>query len=217
MRIFFSDGNSKLVKTGKAMGRRIVAFNLPPDLNFTDSEGGKRNTCPGALACRAVCYAKQGRMAMPSAIATRMDNLDASRSAVFVANALVALDATKADTVRIHDSGDFYSQRYLDAWFAIANARPHVLFYCYTKSTHLDWSAAPANFAVTQSEGGKFDSQLDVDFPHSRIFSSHAAREAAGYVDGNIDDSPAILGLVKIGLVYHGQRKLTDAQVKYFA
>jgi len=217
MRVFFSEGNSKLVKTGKNMGRKIVAFNIPPDLKFTDADGVQRNTCPGALACRAVCYAKQGRMAMEAAIRARMGNLAASQSEHFVILALAALDQTKADTVRIHDSGDFYSQAYLDSWCDIAKARPNVLFYAYTKSLRLDWSAIPANLAITQSEGGRFDADVDPDFSHSRIFSSHAAREAAGYVDGNVDDSPAIQGLVKIGLVYHGQRKLTEAQAKYFS
>jgi hypothetical protein len=35
-------------------------------------------------------------------------------------------------------------------------------------------------------------------------------------VDGNINDLPAILGDVKIGLTYHGVKKLTDAQSKFF-
>ena len=116
MSVYLSAGNSKLEKTGKALGRRIVAFNLPPDHGFT-VDGTELNTCPGALACRAVCYAKQGRLAMPAAVKVRMSNLAASLAATFVAEFLVALDASKANTVRVHDSGDFYSQTYLDAFF----------------------------------------------------------------------------------------------------
>lgn len=217
MSVYLSAGNSKLEKTGKAMGRRIVAFNLPPDHAFTTADGVRLNTCPGALACRAVCYAKQGRLAMPAAVRIRQENLQAALSPDFVFDVLAALRASKADTVRVHDSGDFFSQGYLDAWFEIASLRPDVTFYAYTKSLHLDFSKTPANFRITQSIGGKYDTSLDPDFPHSRIFSSHAAREAAGYIDGNVDDSPAINGLVQIGLVYHGTRKLTDAQSQYFA
>jgi hypothetical protein len=51
---------------------------------------------------------------------------------------------------------------------------------------------------------------------HSRIFSSHSARKRAGYIDGNLSDIPAIQGKVKIGLVYHGNRGMTDAQKKFF-
>lgn len=215
--VYLSAGNSKLEKTGKAMRRRIVAFNLPPDYAFQTADGVKMNTCPGALACRGVCYAKQGRLAMPAAVKVRRDNLDAAMSPDFIFDVLAALNASKADTVRIHDSGDFFSQSYLDAWLAIATLRPDVVFYAYTKSLHLDFSKAPPNMQITQSLGGRYDADLDPDFPHSRIFSTHAAREAAGYVDGNVDDSPAIQGLVQIGLVYHGTRKLTDSQAAFFS
>ena len=75
----------------------------------------------------------------------------------------------------------------------------------------------PENFRITFSEGGKMDHLLDKELPHSRIFSTVAARVAAGYVDGNKSDLPAMNGEQKIGLVYHGTRKMTDAQVKAFA
>jgi hypothetical protein len=67
-----------------------------------------------------------------------------------------------------------------------------------------------------QSLGGKYDDQVDLTKPHSRIFSTDEDRINAGYVDGNINDLPAILGDVKIGLTYHGVKKLTDAQSKFF-
>ena len=214
--VFLSAGNSKLDKTGKALGRKIVAFNLPPDSSFT-VKGKKHNTCPGALHCRKDCYAKQGRFTMPAAMRVRRENLAASLSPDFVALFLAALDASKANTVRVHDSGDFYSQDYLDAFFTIAKARPNVLFYAYTKSLHLNWSATPGNFRITQSMGGRYDNDLDPDFPHSRIFATHEEREAAGYVDGNIHDGPAINGLVQIGLVYHGTRRMSEELAEHLA
>lgn len=217
MGIFLSFGNSKLEKTGKALGKRIAAFNLPPDFAFTDSSGKAQNTCPGALACRAVCYAKQGRLAMPAAVNVRRTNLEAAQSSTFVVDMVQALTASRTNIVRVHDSGDFFSQAYVDAWVAIATACPDVTFYAYTKSLHLDFARMPGNFRIVQSIGGKYDTRLDPDFPHSRIFSSDAARIAAGYVDGNADDRPAIEGLVQIGLVYHGTKKLTPAQAAYFS
>ena len=86
-----------------------------------------------------------------------------------------------------------------------------------TKSLHLDlWSGKPDNFRIVQSVGGKMDSAVDIKRPHSRIFADHGARRAAGYVDGNVNDGPAIRGERRIGLVYHGQRNLTPAQSAYF-
>ena len=215
-RVFLSSSNSKLEKTAKALARRIVAFNLPPDTSFT-VKGKKHNTCPGADKCRRDCYAKQGRFTMPAAMNVRRENLAATLHPQFVKLFLAELDAAKADTVRVHDSGDFYRQEYLESFFEIARNRPHVLFYCYTKSLHLDWSQTPTNFRVVQSMGGKYDSDIDPDFPHSRIFATHAEREAAGYIDGNVNDGPAINGLVQIGLVYHGTRRMSDGLAAYLA
>ncbi len=217
MRIFLSEGNSKLEKTGKAMGKKIVAWNLPPDHVFYTADGTKQNTCPGALACRAVCYAKQGRLAMPNAVARRMENLQATQSPDFVPSFLSAVIDSGADIVRIHDSGDFYSQQYLNAFFLIAKCLPAVTFYAYTKSLHLDWSKCPENLRRVQSEGGRHDDKIDRDLPHSRIFATHYQRRQAGYIDGGGTDRAAINGLVQIGLVYHGTKKLTDAQRDYFS
>lgn len=35
--------------------------------------------------------------------------------------------------VRVHASGEFYSQEYIDKWVKIAEKHPHVIFYAYTK------------------------------------------------------------------------------------
>lgn len=37
--------------------------------------------------------------------------------------------------VRLHDSGDFFSQDYLAQWLEVIRARPRTRFYCYTKLT----------------------------------------------------------------------------------
>ena len=55
----WSDGNKKLNKPNGGV-YRIIGFGLPADYNMASSNGETLNTCPGALACRGVCYAKQG-------------------------------------------------------------------------------------------------------------------------------------------------------------
>lgn len=210
--------NEKLSKTSGNGFWNVVGFGLPADLNFADTDGTPLNTCPGALACRAVCYAKQGGYTWPLAKAARLHNLALSQDDSFTAFIIGDLARMRSvNTVRIHDSGDFYSQEYFNKWCIIARALPHLTFYAYTKSLHLDLTGAPENFKVTQSLGGKYDASVDLSRPHSRIFSTHEDRERAGYIDGNIDDSPAIQGLVQIGLVYHGVKNLTDSQKKFFS
>ena len=210
--------NEKLAKTTGTGFYNVVGFGLPADHIFRDANLVTRNTCPGALACRAVCFAKQGRYNMPNVKGARSHNLSFSQSDGFVAGIIADLGRMrKVDTVRVHDSGDFYSQEYFNKWCEIARALPRLTFYAYTKSLHLDLSGAPDNFRVTQSLGGRYDAHVDLARPHSRIFSTHEDRERAGYIDGNVSDAPAIQGLVQIGLVYHGQRHLTPAQKKFFS
>lgn len=194
----------------------VIAFGIPADHTFV--KGRERlNTCPGAKACRGVCFAKQGGYRFPGTIKAREHNLALTLSPGFVEMVVEDLSRKRAaNTIRIHDSGDFYSQGYFDKWCAIARALPHLTFFAYTKSLHLNLSGAPDNLKVTQSLGGKHDALVNLRRPHSRIFASHAARKRARYIDGNVSDAPAIQGLVKIGLVYHGNKNLTASQKKFF-
>jgi hypothetical protein len=209
-------GNAKLVKTS-GESYRVLGFGIPADYSF---EGG--NTCPAANACRGVCYAKQGRYLMANVRDARMHNFNLFQSRGklgFIGDAIADLTrlVKRYNVVRLHDSGDFFSQDYLDAWKAIACAFPNTIFYAYTKSLHLDIGTdKPANLRIVQSLGGKYDAMINLNLSHSRIFSTDDDRIAAGYVDGNVSDIPAIEGEIKIGLVYHGNRKLTDAQSKFF-
>lgn len=218
------EGNSKLEKTSKGK-YRVVGFGLPADHDFKVG-GVTHNTCPAALACRAVCYAKQGTYRFPNVITARKHNLRISLRPTFVKRIVADLRdlTTKSRTrrkpynvVRLHDSGDFYSQEYLNAWATIAAQFPAVIFYAYTKSLHLDLSNLPDNLRITQSLGGRHDKLVQLGLSHSRIFSSHAARKRSRYIDGNENDIPAIEGKVRIGLVYHGGRDLTPAQEKFFS
>lgn len=210
-------GNAKLQKTSGGTFGRVIGWGIPADTNFV-ADGIYHNTCPGALACRAVCYAKQGSYTWPAVVAARQRALDATMSPAFTVDAIADLRAMRnVGVVRIHDSGDYYSQEYLDKWIAIAHACPSIIFYSYTKSAHLNFSDAPSNFRVTFSLGGKFDKLVQLGRSHSRIFSTHEARIAAGYVDGNVNDAPAINGETRIGLVYHGNKSLTEAQSRFFA
>jgi hypothetical protein len=206
-------GNSKLAKTsGETF--KIVGYGISAD---TDINGV--NSCPGASACRGVCYAKQGTYLFKNVREARMFNLNASflpEYSDMLVNDLAKV-SRKYNTVRIHDSGDFHTQAYLDAWKRAASVFPNVTFYAYTKSLHLDlFSNLPSNFKLVQSLGGKYDDQVNLNMPHSRIFSTDEDRINANYVDGNASDLPAITGEIRIGLTYHGSKNMTPAQREYF-
>ena len=66
---------------------------------------------------------------MPS----RQGKLDMSQRSDFVPTVLGSIDKLGRDKVRIHESGDFYSQEYVNNWVSIAKQRPNVVFLAYTK------------------------------------------------------------------------------------
>ena len=70
----------------------------------------------------------------------------------------------KAKAVRIHMSGDFYSQDYFDMWLQICKENPNVEFWAYTKSLNY-WvnrlHVIPENLILTASRGGKYDELID--------------------------------------------------------
>jgi hypothetical protein len=201
----WSKDNAKVTKLN------AISFGIPA---YRSANGFK--TCPMAGACAAVCYARQGTYVFPAVKKAREFNLTMSFGKDFVSNAVNDLNKLRYKYIRIHDSGDFYNQEYLDKWFEIAKQFPNKIFYAYTKSLHLNFSSKPSNFMITQSIGGLLDAKIDTTLPHSRIFSSHASRRRAGYGDGNVTDTLAIKGATKIGLTYHGTRNLTIAQGEYF-
>jgi hypothetical protein len=216
---FWSDGNAKMVKTAKAwktrFGRkaRFISFNIPR----LQSETGQK-TCPYAGMCADICYAGQGRMAMSMATEARERNLEIvnSMTAKQLTTALVADIARMNSTthIRIHDSGDFFNRTYYRAWIQAAEECGDIIFYAYTKSLpFLEWDKHPKNFRVVQSLGGKRDAKIDLERPHAKIFATDTERRIEGYCDGNVSDMPAVLGQTKIGLVYHGTRNLTAANL----
>lgn len=186
--------NSKLAKNPL----KTIGFGIP---------AGK--TCPKAGECTKFCYAKQGAYTWSSTINARQHNLNCAMNDRFVQSATCDLIKMKnVEAIRIHDSGDFYSQKYLNKWIQIAEAIPHKIFYAYTKSLHLDFSQIPSNFIVIQSMGGKLDRMIDTSKPHAIVFKDHQTRIDAGYADGTETDELAYSGHIKIGLVYHGTKNV---------
>lgn len=78
--------------------------------------------------------------------------------------------------VRIHASGDFYSQSYFDMWLEICRQNPNVEFWAYTKSLNY-WIARldviPSNLILTASYGGKFDNLISkYNLKHAKVIDS---------------------------------------------
>jgi len=102
----------------------------------------------------------------------------------------------KTKEVRIHESGDFYSGKYLDAWMDVARQMPDTHFYAYTKSIPLvkqreeELSKIP-NFSLTLSVGGKKDDMLDtLNIKQASVFETPEDILKAGLIL-DLDDNLA--------------------------
>jgi hypothetical protein len=120
----------------------------------------------------------------------------------------IEINKKKADAVRIHDSGDFYNNEYIEKWVNIAMLNPNVNFYAYTKSIPLfKGRNLPKNMDVIFSFGSKKDELIDVNNDrHARIFNNETELLKEGYVNASKIDYYATKfhsENKKVGLIYH--------------
>lgn len=102
-----------------------------------------KQTCPGCtVQCAAKCYARKAEIAYPTVLPSRKRNWKLTKNDRFVDNMISIVKAKGKKWFRIHESGDFYSQSYLEKWVAIVAACPEVKFLAFTKSFKLDFTAA---------------------------------------------------------------------------
>ena len=210
----FTKGNAKL-------GKQTLIFNLP---------AGK--TCPGALFCKSFavvdangkrhiqdgehtifrCFAASSEAQYDAPFYSRQDNLqqivDALQNgtaANLIHNSIQEHRTRNSKLVRIHESGDFFSGAYLDAWIEVAIRNPDLKFYCYSKSLQLFLNfKLPANFYMTASYGGKWDHLIDEGFftRYAKVFMTEDEANAAE-LEVDHDDSHCF-GDKPFALLVHG-------------
>jgi hypothetical protein len=131
-------------------------------------------TCPYANECLVKVDRKTGKQdnrskgykcysaaaeRFPSARESRWGNLESFQDQ----HALPELP-NPAKAVRIHASGDFFSQTYFDAWVEYARQHPSVTFWAFTKSLPY-WverlGQLPYNLVMTASVGGREDHLIE--------------------------------------------------------
>lgn len=171
-------------------------------------------TCPNAGACAKGCYALAGAYRFSNVAQAFERRLTITQSEDFVRIMLQDIDKNRAERIRIHDSGDFYSEEYLDKWLEIVRARPNVQFYAYTKMVSLfkrRLKDIPSNFVVIFSFGGTEDKLIDVSKDrHSLVFTALKELKSRGYANASEQDDIALGKNPKIGLVYHGTKNIEN-------
>lgn len=198
-------------KMRKSKDKRTFNFGIPA---FQSASGFK--TCPNAAACAKGCYARSGAYRFSNVAKAFEERLAFTQKPVkaFVKGMSAEIKRVRAERVRIHDSGDFYSQEYLYKWVRVMQENPNVQFYAYTKQVSLfkaNLIRLPENFTLIFSYGGKQDKLIDQSKDrHSRVFETLEELEAAGYANAMDDDAVALGSNPKIGLVYHGSKNFQN-------
>jgi hypothetical protein len=195
--------NSKLKKTSKKLGLRVFNFGIPA----YKSASGKL-TCPMADTCVKFCYAKKGAYIWSNVQPAFEKRYQLSKTDDFVNKMYDEIVKKKPDYVRVHDSGDYYSKKYLNKWIEIANLFPEVRFYSYTNMVELMlYTSLPDNFDVIFSDSGKQKHLINErKHRHTKIFHSTSDLLSADYVDASAVDLMATKWFSKnhkVGLVFH--------------
>jgi hypothetical protein len=173
------------------------------------ADGRTYNTCPSAGICAQLCYARTGTYRFPAVLRRHEQNLQ------FVLDDLPGWEAAMTAElgsprfhgawVRIHDSGDFFSDAYTLAWLRIAAERPNTKFYAYTKEVErfrrLVTPRRLSNLKWVFSLGGTQDHTLDAGVDRvADVFPTEEAIAAAGWHSQRADDRLAVVGPAPVGM-----------------
>ena len=192
--------NSKLKKTSKENNKRVFNFGISA---YKTSTGIL--VCPFAKDCVKFCYAQKGAYNFGNVKPLFEKRYNLTKSNIFIEAINDSIKAKKVDILRIHDSGDFYSNEYINKWITIAKENKDVIFYAYTKSIPLfEKNNLPENFIVIYSYGSKVDNLIDPNkHRHSKIFDNESQLLKEGYINASKNDLNAIQNNKKVGLIFH--------------
>lgn len=213
---------------------RIWNWTLPA-WYVTLEDGTRFSTCPNAGVCAQYCYARNGTYLFKNVLAAHTKNLmaildDRQQWQIDMMAELekrryrptgtartLPIPLTDIDVdlrrwvldggaaVRIHDSGDFFADWYLELWCDLADWFPDVLFYAYTKEVEMVKNRAepfPFNLRILFSTGGIQDHMIDPDTDrHADVFPDQQSLSDAGYESQDANDLLAVLlPTTKIGI-----------------
>lgn len=230
MKLKFSKANAKLQRLKEVSelscyfdnNRKVYSFDLIsghscPFANdcfakVVVDKNGTKSIIDGKYA-NVRCFSASQEVIYKNVYNSRMFNFNTLRNTENFAEIIQNNLPKDAGIVRIHVAGDFFNQKYFDAWLEVANLNSNILFYAYTKSIPY-WVARineiPNNFILTASYGGRKDDMISQYNLRSVkiVFSKYQARKLKLQIDH--DDSHAALPSKKnkdFALLIHGIQK----------
>jgi len=177
------------------------------------------HTCPFAKDCKVLvdrytgkfdvvgkkfrCYASSAER-FPSVRNHRWDNFERLK------NGEPIIIPDTATHIRIHGSGDFFSQEYFDSWLSVCKNNPKVKFWAFTKSIQY-WvnriDLIPDNLELTASKGSMQDELIDrYNLNYAEVFQSE--EEVPPHMPIDYDDSLAMAGECSFALIDNNKRRM---------
>ena len=182
---------------------------------------GKRKLIDGPMA-KFRCFSASAEAQFPSVYEQRKHNLDLLRKCETVDDMYNHLKVSIKDSFtpfRIHVGGDFFNQKYFDAWIEQAKNNPHRIFYAYTKSFNywierLEELKQVPNLRLVASRGGRYDNLIKENNLIEAIVVSSEEEAKKLNLEIDNDDSLAIHNKKSFALVIHGTQKQGTKEAK---
>ena len=197
--------NTKIKETGIFVNKKVFNFSIPAYKSATG-----RITCPFADKCIKFCYAQKGNYKRFPSVRNGMEKkYQLTKQNNFIDLMNEEIKRKKPDFVRVHDSGDYYSPKYLNKWLTIAKDNPKVKFYSYTNSIKFikDLKYIPNNFDFIFSDSGKQVNLINKSIDrHTKIFNNVKDLIKEGYKNASKIDLFATKWFNpsnKVGLIFH--------------
>ena len=116
-----------LAKGNKKMDKSVFNWSITPI-----------ESCPNCKDCAKTCYARFPYYYYKVTKKAWDRNFALAKSGEFKKHIINQLKKSRiCEFVRIHTSGDFFSQQYINDWKEIIETFPNIKFYTYTKTLHL--------------------------------------------------------------------------------
>lgn len=235
----FTRGNAKLDKLERKVKGQVWTVSLLSGW-----------TCPYAKLChsRAVidsngkyhiedgrdtqfrCFSASQEVLYPNVFKLRKANWETVKNAILddtLESMIIKSIPVKAKAIRIHVGGDFFVQRYFDAWLAVARQFTDKIFYAYTKALPF-WvkriGNIPENMVLTASYGGHRDDLIASHNLRSALVidesNERKARKIAKSLGLPIDHDDSIAALPKFrnqnfALLLHGPQPKGKKRPEY--
>jgi len=227
-------------KTNAKMSKmNIVYLSLPAGYTcpfaagcktFAHKQGGKFKSSGKSILDAGGdfrCYAASTEAQYKNVRNSRWSNFDLMREsddmAQLISRSIKFYNSNNPDIsiFRIHESGDFFSQEYFNAWIEVANMHPQILFYAYTVSLPY-WQDRkddiPTNLRLTASQGGMRDDIIDKEGFRKAVVVKDEGEAIEKNLNVDVADFLAVFGDKDFALLLHGvqskESKQTAASMK---